>query len=465
MSSLILQGRIGGVRISLKSRKEQIKSLQGYVWNSGRSQQVVYDVDVGLRQKNRNWKVICSNSRRSSYIKRKPDINETISKISLGFLVMICVGMVLFSPSQEVPIQVFKASIMVRQQVALLLVFVTVRFMLPSLVKGVRTFFETTEPWEGSNEFHFIQQVSPPLQMMLLCASIFCLAQHVLPSLLPVSSEAIKLTSRRVLSFVCICMTAYIALCMKQRYVNSRNEYVNQKQSTVVDKIVTVLIITGTVVFFLQNLGLDLQSLLTLGGVGGIALGLAGQEILENLLHGVLIISASSFAVGDEVVFWYKDGWKVEGIVMDIGWYRSSIRSFDREVFSIPNATFSKTVVLNVTRKMGEWRIRHDFGLRLEDVRKAPQVVSAIKRILKQDKRVIQKLPIRVFLTGIDREQVNIFMNFFLYVTGVENPARFWITFRRRSESALSCICNQKNFKAGQTSDIKTTYTSVFNRD
>jgi small-conductance mechanosensitive channel len=46
----------------------------------------------------------------------------------------------------------------------------------------------------------------------------------------------------------------------------------------------------------------------------------------------------------------------VEGIVMDVGWYRTTIRSFEREVWVIPNAVFSKNTVLNVTRKMREWR-------------------------------------------------------------------------------------------------------------
>lgn len=37
----------------------------------------------------------------------------------------------------------------------------------------------------------------------------------------------------------------------------------------------------------------------------------------------------------------------------DVGWYRTAVRSFEREVFVIPNAVFSKSVVLNVSRKVG----------------------------------------------------------------------------------------------------------------
>ena len=40
-----------------------------------------------------------------------------------------------------------------------------------------------------------------------------------------------------------------------------------------------------------------------LAGVGGLAVGLAGREILENLFTGLIILSSSPFEVGDEVLF------------------------------------------------------------------------------------------------------------------------------------------------------------------
>ena len=45
------------------------------------------------------------------------------------------------------------------------------------------------------------------------------------------------------------------------------------------------------------------NSVLAIGGVGGLAVGLAGREILENLFTGLIILSSSPFEVGEEVVF------------------------------------------------------------------------------------------------------------------------------------------------------------------
>jgi mechanosensitive ion channel protein 1/2/3 len=57
-------------------------------------------------------------------------------------------------------------------------------------------------------------------------------------------------------------------------------------------------------------------------------------------------------------------GWEqvVEGFVLDIGWYRTTIRSFEREIFNIPNSVFSRNVVLNITRKEQQWRFFEFLG-------------------------------------------------------------------------------------------------------
>jgi Mechanosensitive ion channel len=50
------------------------------------------------------------------------------------------------------------------------------------------------------------------------------------------------------------------------------------------------------------------NSVLAIGGVGGLAIGLAGREILENLFTGLIILSSSPFEVGDEVCFTPPNG-------------------------------------------------------------------------------------------------------------------------------------------------------------
>ena len=52
--------------------------------------------------------------------------------------------------------------------------------------------------------------------------------------------------------------------------------------------------------------------------------------------------------------------------MLDVGWYRTTIRSFEREIYNIPNSVFSRNVVLNITRKNKEWRFYEFIGAPLQ---------------------------------------------------------------------------------------------------
>jgi MscS family membrane protein len=74
----------------------------------------------------------------------------------------------------------------------------------------------------------------------------------------------------------------------------------------------------------------------------------------------------------------------IEGIVMEIGWYRTLIRSFEREVYVVPNSVFSRTVVLNVTRKGKEWRVFERIGIRVDDVDAVPDIIQDMREIIRE---------------------------------------------------------------------------------
>ena len=83
------------------------------------------------------------------------------------------------------------------------------------------------------------------------------------------------------------------------------------------------------------------------------------------------------FEVGDEIHFFHANK-QVEGFVIDIGWYRTQIRSFEREVFIIPNSVFSKNIVLNISRKNREWRLHETLSIRVQDVQKVTNVTALL---------------------------------------------------------------------------------------
>lgn len=94
--------------------------------------------------------------------------------------------------------------------------------------------------------------------------------------------------------------------------------------------------------------GLGMGDLVATAGLASIAIGLAFQDIFENLLAGVLIIWRFPFDDGDYIIIPSED---VEGSVEEVQIRMTLIRSVTGELILVPNATIYKNVVRVLTNK------------------------------------------------------------------------------------------------------------------
>lgn len=104
-------------------------------------------------------------------------------------------------------------------------------------------------------------------------------------------------------------------------------------------RIITVL---AGVVFVLQNLEVNVGSLLATLGIGTLAFALAAQDTVKNLFGSITIFLDKPFQIGDWVVV---SG--VEGIVAEVGFRSTRIRTFYNSLVTVPNAKFTDAIVDN----------------------------------------------------------------------------------------------------------------------
>lgn len=95
-----------------------------------------------------------------------------------------------------------------------------------------------------------------------------------------------------------------------------------------------IVLIAFGVVFIAQNLNVNVTSLLTGLGLGGLAVALAAKDTLENVFGSVTVLTDRPFQIGDWVVL---DG-DLEGTVIDVGFRSTRIRTFYDSVISVPNS-------------------------------------------------------------------------------------------------------------------------------
>jgi len=128
----------------------------------------------------------------------------------------------------------------------------------------------------------------------------------------------------------------------------------------------------------LQTFGVSIAGLLAFGGMGGIAVGLAAQDLLANVFGGVTIYLDRPFSVGD----WIRSpDQEIEGTVEEIGWRRTLIRTFDKRPLYVPNASFTKISVENPSR-MSHRRIEETIGVRYDDIDRVPIILEKIRDYL-----------------------------------------------------------------------------------
>ncbi len=89
-------------------------------------------------------------------------------------------------------------------------------------------------------------------------------------------------------------------------------------------------------------LGINLNAILAGLGVGSVVLTLAAQDTAKNLFGGVMILVDKPFIIGD----WIQTT-NYEGIVEDISFRSTGIRTFDNSLVNIPNGVLSNEAIIN----------------------------------------------------------------------------------------------------------------------
>ncbi len=145
----------------------------------------------------------------------------------------------------------------------------------------------------------------------------------------------------------------------------------------------------GLMVVFLclQNLGVELTAVLATAGIFGIAIGFAAQTSVSNIISGIFLLFEQPFQVGDAI----KVG-DTMGVVLSIDLLSVKLRQFDNLYTRVPNETFIKNNITNLTRyKIRRFDIMVGVAYQ-EDHREAQQVVEKVVQDHPQVLRVPEPL-------------------------------------------------------------------------
>ena len=167
-------------------------------------------------------------------------------------------------------------------------------------------------------------------------------------------------------------------------------------------RIVDLLFVFAGLLVALYHFGVNLTAALAGLGVGGIAVALAAQKTLENIIGGISLIFDRAVSVGD----FLKVG-DTLGVVDDIGLRSTRIRTLDRTMVSVPNGQIATMTLENFSYRDKFWL--HPV-LRLHQATTSSQmdaVLNSIRRLLIENQQ-IEPESVRVRFLGFGPSSLEI---------------------------------------------------------
>jgi MscS family membrane protein len=97
-------------------------------------------------------------------------------------------------------------------------------------------------------------------------------------------------------------------------------------------------------IILLNRFGVDVTALTAALGLGGLALTLAAQDTIADMIAGIIILVDRPFRIGDRIEIQGAGTW---GDVVDIGLRTTRIRTLDNRLIILPNSAIGSNQVMN----------------------------------------------------------------------------------------------------------------------
>ncbi|AOY00681.1 mechanosensitive ion channel family protein [Jeongeupia sp. USM3] len=210
------------------------------------------------------------------------------------------------------------------------------------------------------------------------------------------------------------------------RAVTASRPNVDPTTALAVSRLLRVSVIVTAVLVALQSLGFSISGVLAFGGVGGIAVGFAAKDLLANFFGGVMIHLDRPFGIGDWIRSPDRD---IEGVVEEIGWRLTTIRTFDKRPLYVPNSAFTTITVENPSR-MSHRRIRETIGLRYDDIDVLPALLDDVRALLIAHPDIDDSQTLMVNFDTFGESSLQFFVYCFTHTTN-------WVEFHRIKQAVL----------------------------
>jgi MscS family membrane protein len=231
------------------------------------------------------------------------------------------------------------------------------------------------------------------------------------------STTEADITARQLLGyangiiFVCFVIVVTIVLIRivdtsikhaMERHARRTSSKLNEALLPLINRVVNILIATIALIIVLDHFGQDVSSLVVSLGVGSLAIALAAQDTLANMIAGFVIMLDRPFRVGDRIQLPSGE----VGDVYEIGIRSTKILDFDNNTIVSPNADLIKGRIVNYSYPEQVIRVVVEVGVAYgTELDRAKLIMTSLA---KQHPDVLKDPLPEVFVVALADSSVNL---------------------------------------------------------
>ncbi len=189
--------------------------------------------------------------------------------------------------------------------------------------------------------------IAPPIRLLVVVVGL-----RLTLAFLNLAAPFVVLADQITATIVTICIFAVLYQIMEviaQHYINHSREDGSRLDETLIRfarQVLIVVILIFAITLILQRWGLDVGALFAGLGIASLAVALAAQDALANIIAYIAIVLDAPFKVGDSIAI----DKQVVGKIQEISFRSTRIRTRDNSLMVIPNQTIANASVVNWAR-------------------------------------------------------------------------------------------------------------------
>lgn len=201
-------------------------------------------------------------------------------------------------------------------------------------------------------------------------------------------------------ALVLIILGYFVARILAKLVNNTFSKRLSVHQATLLNRFVFYLILSLFIASAIQELGFQISALLGATGILTIAIGIASQTSLSNIISGIFIIGEKPFEIGDTI----KVN-ELTGEVLSIDLLSVRIRTNDNTMIRIPNEVLTKSAIINTSY----FPIRRiDFALNVDYKENLETIRQLLLEIASRNEHCLDEPKASVTVNGFGDSALNI---------------------------------------------------------